>query len=260
MYKIIKYSFIDTIRSRWAIIYFLFFLIVTYSLLYFSTSVTKSIVGLMNIVLTITPLISTVFTAMYFYNSKDFLEFLLSQPLNRKDIFIGHYLGMVFSLSLSFGMGLLIPFLFYGTFFGKEISDFSVLILCGILLSFIFSACSYVFCLLNNDKIKGFGISVLIWLFLSVIYDGILLMIMLLFKEYPLEKVSVIFTLLNPIDLSRVLILLHLDISDLMGYSAAVFKSFFDTSLGIFISFSSMLFWIIILIIFIYRISSKKDF
>ncbi len=34
---------------------------------------------------------------------------------------------------------------------------------------------------------------------------------------------------LNPIDLSRILILLQLDVSAMMGYTGAVFKDFFGT-------------------------------
>jgi len=36
----------------------------------------------------------------------------------------------------------------------------------------------------------------------------------------------------NPIDLCRIFILLHMDISALMGYTGAVFKDFFGSQAG----------------------------
>ena len=53
-------------------------------------------------------------------------------------------------------------------------------------------------------------------------------------------------TTLNPIDLARILILLHLDVSAMMGHTGAVFKEFFGTSLGILIVFVILLLWIVI--------------
>jgi len=49
MLKILKYSFFDLVRSRWSIIYFLFYLVSGSVLLYLSNDVSKAIVSLMNI-------------------------------------------------------------------------------------------------------------------------------------------------------------------------------------------------------------------
>ncbi len=65
----------------------------------------------------------------------------------------------------------------------------------------------------NENKIKGFGYAILMWLFFAVIYDGLFLISLVVFNEYPLEKFSLIATMSNPIDLSRILILLKLDIA-----------------------------------------------
>ena len=57
MRKFIKYSFVDLIQSYWTILYFVFFLVVTSTILYFSADLTKSIVSMMNIVLVLIPLV-----------------------------------------------------------------------------------------------------------------------------------------------------------------------------------------------------------
>ena len=61
-----------------------------------------------------------------------------------------------------------------------------------------------------------------------------------------MEKVIVAITALNPIDLGRILILLRLDVSALMGYTGAVFKDFFGTTFGLIIAIITLFFWIVI--------------
>jgi len=167
---------------------------------------------------------------MYYYNSKEFTELLLAQPLKRSSIFLGQYLGVAISLSMSLILGLGLPFIAYGLFKSNAIWDFSLLLIVGVFLTFIFSALAFNIALSNENKIKGFGYAILMWLFLAIVYDGLFLMSLILFEDYPLDKVSLIGTMLNPIDLSRTLILLKLDISALLGYTGAVFKRFFGTN------------------------------
>lgn len=98
------------------------------------------------------------------------------------------------------------------------------------------------------------------WLFLAIIYDGLFLIFLLVFNDYPLDKFSLFATLFNPVDLSRILILLKLDISALLGYTGAVFEKYFGTQLGIFLSFISLTLWVILPAWAIVRISERKDF
>jgi Cu-processing system permease protein len=98
------------------------------------------------------------------------------------------------------------------------------------------------------------------WLFLAVIYDGLFLISLVVFNEYPLDKFSLSATMFNPIDLSRILILLKLDISALLGYTGAVFKKFFGTDLGMVLSFIVMTFWVLLPVWRINWKLRKKDF
>jgi Cu-processing system permease protein len=220
----------------------------------------KAIITLMNIIVILTPLIGTIFGVMYYYNSKEFTELLLAQPLKRSKIFIGQYIGISLSLTLSLVLGLGIPFVAYGLFKSSEIFNFSLLLLVGAFLNFIFVALAYNISLSTDNKIKGFGYAILMWLFMAVIYDGLFLISLVMFNEYPLEKFSLIATMFNPIDLSRILIMLKLDISALMGYTGAVFKDFFGTSIGMFASLSVLVIWVVFPLLNIVRKSNKKDF
>ncbi|QHT68335.1 ABC transporter permease subunit [Rhodocytophaga rosea] len=257
--KIIKYSFYDTLRSWWALLYGLFFLTLTSTLLYFSGDFTKALVSLLNVVLLLVPLISTVFGTMYFYNSREFSELLLAQPIKRSHLFLGQYLGLTISLLLSFCLGLGIAFVIYaGTL--EESKHLFMLMLCGSLLTAIFTAVAFLVSVSFEDRIKGFGIAILLWLFTAVIYDGLLLAFLVIFDDYPLEKVSIGITLFNPIDLSRILILLRLETAALLGYTGAVFEKFFGTLQGTLISFCTLVLWIVLPLLLFVRKVSRKDF
>lgn len=79
MLKVWQYSMHDLIRSRWTYIYFLFYLTTTMGLLHISNTVSMAIVSLVNIITILIPLIGTIFGAIYFYNSREFIELLLAQ-------------------------------------------------------------------------------------------------------------------------------------------------------------------------------------
>lgn len=260
MLKILKYSFFDLIRSRWSYVYLIFYLVLGVVLLFLNDSLSKAILTLMNVIIMLVPLIGTIFGVMYYYNSKEFTELLLALPIKRSSIFIGQYLGVAISLSLSLIIGLGVPFAIYGLFQSNAIWEFGHLLILGTFLSFIFSGLSYNIALSNENRIKGFGFAILVWLFMAVIYDGLFLIALNMFSDYPLDKFSLIASLFNPIDLSRVMMLLKLDISALLGYTGALFKKFFGGNMGSFIAFCILIVWTILPIVALKIKSSKKDF
>ncbi len=262
MIKILNYCFADLIRSRWSYIYLAFYLILGFVLLFLNNDLSKAVITLMNIIVVLTPMIGTIFGVMYFYNSREFTELLLAQPVKRSSIFLGQYLGISISLALSLIIGLGIPFLAYGIFQSgiSGIVNFIMLLLSGTFLTFIFVALSVNIALFNVNKLKGFGYAILMWLFFAVIYDGLLLISLVLLDDYPLDKFALISSLLNPIDLSRVMILLKLDISALMGYTGALFQKFFGTSSGLLISIGMLLLWVAVPVLTMVWKADKKDF
>lgn len=260
MIKILKYSFFDLMRSRWSLIYFSFYLFLGFVLLFLNNDVSKAIITMMNVIIILGPLIGIVFGIMYYYNSMEFTELLLAQPIKRASIFIGQFLGLAFSLSLSLVLGLGLPFVLYGLFQSGEIWNFLSLLWIGFILTFIFSGIAFYIALANQNRIKGFGMAILFWLFMAVIYDGAFLLLLVWFRDYPLDSFALISSVLNPIDLSRIMILLQLDISALMGYTGAVFKDFFGSRSGLLAAYAILLIWTIVPVIAIVRKAKRKDF
>ncbi|MEX2597645.1 MAG: ABC transporter permease subunit [Salibacteraceae bacterium] len=256
---IFKFVFLDNLRSAWAIAYMLFFAVSTYALIYFTGSFTRSMVSIMNIVILIAPLVSTMMTAMYYFNKTDLLYLLLAQPVKRAHIFIGMYLGIALTLCLSVGLGLGLGML-VGMSYIENLNLLLTLIFSGMMLSLIFSAISLLISVASKDKLKGVGLSLLTWLFMAVIYDGLLLIYFVAFADYPIEQHAIVLSVLNPIDLSRIFIMLQLDISALMGYSGAVFQQFFGTTAGMIICISVSLLWVIFPVALLLYKARRKDY
>jgi len=260
MLKIFKYSLYDLARSKWIYLYTFFYLLAGFALLYLNNDMMSGLTNLLNISLLVCPLISIIFGIMYFYNSREFTELLLAQPINRNSILLGQYFGLSISLSLGYFIGTSIPFVLYGLFISDIIFDFILLLVTSVALTFVFTGFAFFLSLLNENKIRGFGLAIFIWLFLAFIYDGIILLSLFLFSQYPMEIYSIAVTLLNPIDLARILIMLKLDVTAMMGYTGAVFNKFFGSSLGMVMALFSLIIWVLIPILLSIRIGNRKDF
>lgn len=258
--KIIKYELQNILRSKWILIYTLFFFLLTDSLFRFGGSSGKVVLSLMNVILLIIPLVSVVFGVMYLYNSREYIELMLSQPLKRRTLFLGLYIGLTLPLTLGFLVGSGLPFLIHGVDIVAHQAIVFMLLLSGIFLTIIFVALAFLISTVHEDRVKGLGTAIISWLLFAIIYDGLILMITYMFIDYPLEKPVIALTLLNPIDLARILIMLKLDIAALMGYTGAVFEKFFAGSLGLSISFLSLILWSTLPIWIGSRMFERKNF
>ena len=106
---------------------------------------------------------------------------------------------------------------------------------------------------------KGIGYSIVLWLFFAILFDGLLLFFVFQFADYPIEKPMIGFSFFSPIDLARIMILMKLDASIMMGYTGAVFKKFLGTSLGITAPIAGIILWIILPLFFSLKLFKKKD-
>ncbi len=258
--KIIKYQFQDVLRNKWLFIYTLFFLITGYSIFLLSDNFTKIIINMMNLIVLIIPLVSIIFGTIYLYNNKDYIIFMLSQPLRREILFLGLYIGVTFPLILGFLIGTGFSLIFFINKIDINFSILSLFLIIGILQTLAFSSLSFLISTLNENKLLGLGLSLFVWLFLSAIYDGIILFILNHLQDYPLENICLIISLLNPIDLARIMIMLKLDVSALMGYTGAIYQKFFSNSTGIIISFIAMIIWTVLPLFIGLKKFIKKDF
>lgn len=254
MKKIIKYTTADILRNRIVLAYTIVLMIISFSVFMLQDDAGKGLLSLLNITLLIVPLICIIFSAIYVYNSAEFIELLVSQPLKRKTIWLSLFYGLAAALSIAFFIGAGIPIIIY-----QPTATGFTMIGAGIILSVIFVAIALLAAVLTRDKAKGIGIAILLWLYFALIFDGLILFILFQFEDYPIDNFMVAASTFNPIDLCRILILLQMDISALMGYTGAVFKDFFGSQTGSFVAAAVLLLWIIIPAWLSIKIFQKKD-
>ena len=254
MNKIVKIIFLDILKNKIVIAYMLMLAVLSWSSFALEDNSTKGLLTILNVILFTVPLVSVLFATIYIYNSSEFIELLLSQPVKRKKIWVGLFSGLSLSLVIAFLLGSGIPLLIY-----SANSVGFMMIVVGCLISVVFAALAFLSSILTRDKAKGIGISIMIWLYFALIFDGIVLFLLFQLSDYPIENAMVGITALSPIDLARIQILLHLDVSAMMGYTGAIFRNFFGTSLGLTVSFLLLCLWAFIPFMISLKKFKKKD-
>lgn len=254
MNRIIKIILIDILRSKIILAYAIILAILSWSSFALEDNSAKGLLTILNVILFTVPLVSILFSTIYLYNSSEFIELLLSQPIKRKKIWISLFLGLSSSMILAFFVGAGIPLLL-----NSPNSIGIMMLINGCLITLIFTALAFLSSILTRDKAKGIGIAIMTWLFFALLFDGLVLFLLFQFQDYPIENAMVGITAFSPIDLARIQILLHLDVSAMMGYTGAIFKDFFGTSIGLIVSFLLLSLWAIIPFYISLRQFNKKD-
>lgn len=257
---IIKNEWKSLIRGKWVIAYGLIFLILADSLLRFGGGGPETLLSISNVMLLFIPLVGMIYGILYIYQSREFVELLLTQPIDRKVLYWGLFLGIATPLMAAFIVGAALPLGWHGILPVESASSAMVLGLGGV-LTLIFVSLGFVLGLaFYEDRIKGFGFTIVIWLFMAILYDGLILMVVFMFGQYPLEQFVIGVTMLNPIDLARIMVMLEFDISALMGYTGAVFNRFFGSAMGIVTASSMLAIWLAVPMWAGLRVFRKKDF
>jgi len=257
--RLLSYELRDVFRSRWALAYTAFFLVVTDVFFRFSGGGEQVVLSLINVVLILIPLMSLVFGVGYLYNAREFTELMLAQPVRRRDLFLALYGGLMVPLALGFVVGVGLPFVWHGAA-AQHAAPLVRLLVAGVLLTAAFLALAILLAVRFDDRVKGLGAALLVWLGLAVVYDGLVLLVAYTFSAYPLETPMLLLTALNPISLARVLLLLSVDVAALLGYTGAAFERFFGNGLGSALALGALLMWVVVPLGLAYRRFARKDF
>jgi len=254
MKTIVKHMILDLVRNKTILVYTIILAVLSTSILAFDSNASKGLLSLMNITLLFVPIVTILFATIYYFNSIEFTELLLAQPVKRPAVLLAEYIGLSVSLLFAYFIGIGLPILFIV----PSYAGFT-LIITGILLTLIFSAFALLIFVMFKDKTKGIGMAIITALFFTILFDGLLMAFIYSFSDYPIEETVVGILSFNPVDLARVLMLLKLDVAVLMGYSGAVFKKFLGSSAGTIYSLSLLMFWMILPLLLSVRIFNKKD-
>lgn len=254
MVKLLKYSLINILRTRFTLLYTIFLMVAAIAIFQLDADLTKVSMSLLNVVLLVVPLVCIIFGTVHFYNSYEFMELMLSQPVNRSTVFLSQILSVGIALCISLIVAFLVPMLIFGFD-----SSLWTLLLVGLALSVVFTGLAFLASVLTRDKAKAVGITLLFWVYFSLIYDGLVLYFIYTFYDYPLERATLALVMLNPVDLARIIMLMELDVSALMGFTGAFFENFFGNIRGMLISSGVLLLWMLLPVLLARRIFLRKD-
>jgi len=260
MIKIFKYQLRDVLRSRLVIFYFLFFTVFTSLIFHFTNEPSGVIANILSINVSFVPLLTLLHGTTFYYNSKGYILFMLTQPVKRVNLVSGIWLGVSIPLVMAQFFGILIPFLIFSDITISILPALLSLLTTGAFITFIFIAIAFLIAIYQDDKAKGFGISLSIWFLLALLYDGFILAISVYFADYPLELPLLMISSFNPIDLARIFCLIHLDSAALMGYTGAIFQEYFQSATGTLVSASALLLWAVVPLGGALLKFNKKDF
>ncbi|MEO7963868.1 MAG: ABC transporter permease subunit [Gemmatimonadaceae bacterium] len=258
--KVVRYVLLDVLRNRWVLAYALFFFATTDILLRLGGSGPRALLSLLNVVLLLIPLVTIVFGTIYWHGAREFNELLLSQPVERSTLFHGLFAGLVIPLSLAFVVGISIPLALHQAIDGETIPFLAMMLVAGVALTAVFGAMAVLIGGLVDDRLKGLGMALGVWLLLTVAYDAIVLWIAMAYQDASLEKVMLALTFANPVDLARVLLILRFDQAALMGYTGAVVQRMLGGSMGVVLAATGLAVWTLVPGLFALRAFRRRDF
>ncbi len=254
MLRIVKYVIRDIIRSRIIIAYALILLAASFGLFNLGGDVSKGLIGMLSLVLLVVPMVCLIFGTIHYYNSYEFIELLASQPLKRGTILFGEYLGVATALCGALVLGIGLPVVLYAA----TATGFTLLAV-GLVLTLVFVALAFLGAVATRDKARGVGMAMLLWFYFALLHGGLMLLVLFAFEDYPLEKPTMAMIALNPIDLGRVVVLLQMDVSALMGYTGALMKDLLGTVAGISLCAGILSLWTLLPLVFAWWLFRKKD-
>ena len=186
MNRLIKIILLDILKNKIVVAYAIILGILSWSSFALEDNSAKGILTILNVILFTVPLVSVLFATIYIYNSSEFIELLLAQPIRRAKIWVALFLSLSLSMVLAFFAGAGIPLLI-----NSPDAIGLMMITTGCLISVIFVALAFLSSILTRDKAKGIGIAIMAWLYFALLFDGIVLFLLFQFADYPIENAMV---------------------------------------------------------------------
>lgn len=190
--------------------------------------------SLMNLVLFLVPLTGLMLGVTSLSSASGNLALLLAQPVSRRDVLLGKFLGLAAALSVAqlagFGGGGAVVAFYAGA---EQVPGFVVLAVLSLVLGWLTVSTSLLIAVAWPDRLQAVSVALLLWMLMAVAYDLAVLGATAVFQGLPLQVVLFPALLLNPVDLCRVLITLAVGSGALFGPTSAVMVRLFGSAGGI---------------------------
>ncbi len=263
-------EFLISRRNRWVISFALLFAGLTLGLGYFGM-VTSGYAGFQDFVRTaasivntggfLIPLFALVLGVVSFVTHPEYLELLVTQPISRTRVLVGRYLGLCLTVLGAAGLGFGLPGAVIAMAAGTEgaLRYLAVIVYLG-LLAMAFTGIALLVTLLAKRRQVALGIALGVWIFFELVY-GLLMLGSTLYLPEKVLKTSLLIGLLgNPVDLARVLSLLHIGGPQLFGPAGATLvKLTGSPTVATLVGVVGLLLWVVVPLLVAVQLFKHQD-
>lgn len=250
----------DAWRGRWLVGLTVGLIACGELLIRFSGGGATTLVSLLDVALILAPLAGLVVGTMQVHNAREVTELLLAQPIERRHLFVAQYVGAALPLVGALTIGVLAPFAWHGLLWGPDAWRLVALAGATGALAMVSLALAFVIALRVDDRVRALGLALSVWLVGAVLWDGVILLLALVFGNAPIEGPVLLMLALNPFDLTRVLLLLGTDAAAMLGYTGAMLQQVLGTSIGRAALVGALTIWTVVPLWAAGRTFARKDF
>lgn len=224
------------------------------------TGFARVTLSLLNLVLFVVPLVGLLLGVTSVTGNAESLSLLLAQPVSRAEVLAGKFIGVtgaiVAAQLLGLGGGGLVVALNAGS---DQLGGFAVLCAASIALAVLSVSAAFAISSLWPDRLRATGAALALWLVLVVAYDLGVLGATTMFRGAGLQAVLLPALLLNPVDLTRVLVTFAVGRGALFGPTAAVLVRTLGTGAGIAGAVAALAVQIALPLMIALRVFRKRD-
>jgi Cu-processing system permease protein len=216
--------------------------------------------SLINLVVYLVPLIALVIGTTEVTGRRDSLALMLAQPVRRRDVLLGSFLGVGGALvsALVIGLGGAGVFLAVRTD-TASLGGYLVLVGAAVGLVLAFLAVAFLIGVVLLDRVKAMAAAVIVW-FLTVIgYDLVLIGVTAVFRGVPLKSILIPAVMLNPVDIARVAVTLGAGRGALFGPAGATLVDVFGRAPGAAAAATLLLLQIAVPLFIAVRVFRRRD-
>ncbi len=247
----------ESLKNRWFILYTLCFSALALLVLLFSTmggdiagfsGFGRTAASIINLVLLFVPLIAIITGGVSISQEREngTLPYLLSHPINKNEIFVGKFLGILIAIWSSILLGFGLAGLGVALRGGQgEITGYLLTVLLSALLAACFLSIGFLVSVYSGKASKAIGISVFLWL-LFIILGDLGIMGTTVAMDLGIKQVFVL-ALLNPAEVFKIASVLVLSPRfEILGPVGVYAVRTFGQQGVFYLLFSIMLLWVLV--------------
>jgi Cu-processing system permease protein len=257
-------------RNRWVVFFAVLFAALSLAVAYFGM-VTSGYTGfqgfirpsasLINLGGFLLPLFALLLGVFSFLTHREYLEILATQPVSRRGILLGKYLGLLLSVLAAATLGFGLPGVIISLAIGIEgAGTYLVVVLFSCLLAAVFTGLSVLIALLAGRRPIALGVAIAVWIFFELVYGLLMLATTLYLPPKVVKSVLLIGLGGNPVDVVRVVCMLQVGGPPLFGPAGAtLIKLTGSTAIATAIGLAIVGAWIVVPLVIAVWVFNRQD-